>query len=315
MGLVSGKCPDCGASLKINENAKGELTCPFCGGTYLVENAVNIVNNEVINNNNFSGANVIINQNAKDAFIKQYLENARRALKKEDWEEVEKYYNMVEQYEPHNMEAVFFSSYGRAMLSLTSTEFFSREQKIKVLLNSISVINEYYEESNENKEEVLKKINLYVDKFSDADYVYDNKNGIFATGGSSWCKSIMKPVRSAFVTELKQIAEQHDEQYIKDLIKENEKTKEGGCYIATCVYGSYDCPQVWTLRRYRDEILGSTWYGRVFIRTYYAISPTLVKWFGRTKWFKKFWKDKLDRKVKRLQGKGIENTPYNDKEW
>ena len=26
----------------------------------------------------------------------------------------------------------------------------------------------------------------------------------------------------------------------------------GGCYVATCIYGSYDCPQVWTLRRYRD---------------------------------------------------------------
>lgn len=22
----------------------------------------------------------------------------------------------------------------------------------------------------------------------------------------------------------------------------------GGCYVATCVYGSYDCPEVWTLR-------------------------------------------------------------------
>ena len=27
---------------------------------------------------------------------------------------------------------------------------------------------------------------------------------------------------------------------------------ENGCYIATCVYGSYDCPQVLTLRRFRD---------------------------------------------------------------
>ena len=38
----------------------------------------------------------------------------------------------------------------------------------------------------------------------------------------------------------------------------------GGCYVATCVYGSYDCPQVWTLRRFRDDTLGSTWYGRAF---------------------------------------------------
>ena len=31
-----------------------------------------------------------------------------------------------------------------------------------------------------------------------------------------------------------------------------------GCYVATCVYGSYDCPQVWTLRRFRDNTLAET---------------------------------------------------------
>ena len=88
-----------------------------------------------------------------------------------------------------------------------------------------------------------------------------------------------------------------------------------GCYIATCVYGSYDCPQVWTLRRYRDDTLGATWYGRLFIRFYYAVSPTLVKWFGKTQWFQKFWRGKLDRKIKKLQNNGVEDTPYQDRDW
>ena len=43
-------------------------------------------------------------------------------------------------------------------------------------------------------------------------------------------------------------------------------SSSGGCYVATAVYGSYDCPQVWTLRRYRDYTLAETWYGRAFIR-------------------------------------------------
>lgn len=89
----------------------------------------------------------------------------------------------------------------------------------------------------------------------------------------------------------------------------------GGCYVATAVYGSYDCPQVWTLRRYRDYTLAETWYGRLFIKTYYAISPTLVKWFGHTNWFKKICKNKLDRMVANLQKAGIESTPYVDKNW
>lgn len=88
-----------------------------------------------------------------------------------------------------------------------------------------------------------------------------------------------------------------------------------GCYVATAVYGSYDCPQVWTLRRYRDDTLAKTWYGRLYIHTYYAISPTLVKWFGNTEWFKNMWKPKLDRMVSNLNSKGVENTPYEDKNW
>ena len=94
-----------------------------------------------------------------------------------------------------------------------------------------------------------------------------------------------------------------------------QSSSGGGCYVATCVYGSYDCPQVWTLRRFRDNTLASTWYGRLFIRTYYAVSPTLVKWFGNTGWFRTFWKGKLDRMVARLSEEGVENTPYEDKVW
>lgn len=87
---------------------------------------------------------------------------------------------------------------------------------------------------------------------------------------------------------------------------------KSGCYVATCVYGSYDCPQVWTLRRYRDFKLNRTWHGRLFIKTYYAISPILVKLFGKTEWFKKMWRGKLDRMVKKCQEQGYADTPYND---
>lgn len=89
----------------------------------------------------------------------------------------------------------------------------------------------------------------------------------------------------------------------------------GGCYVATAVYGSYDCPQVWTLRRFRDYTLAETWYGRTFIKIYYTISPTLVKWFGGKTWFKTICKGKLDMMIARLNTQGVEATPYNDKIW
>lgn len=53
----------------------------------------------------------------------------------------------------------------------------------------------------------------------------------------------------------------------------------GGCYIATAVYGSYDAPQVRTLRRFRDESLATSAPGRAFVRLYYAVSPSLARRF------------------------------------
>lgn len=91
--------------------------------------------------------------------------------------------------------------------------------------------------------------------------------------------------------------------------------KSGGCYIATAVYGSYDCPEVWTLRRFRDYSLAETWYGKLFILAYYAISPTLVRLFGKCKWFNNLWKPILGRMVNKLRFSGYADTPYNDREF
>ncbi|MBO4646152.1 MAG: ribosomal protein L7/L12 [Bacteroidales bacterium] len=101
----------------------------------------------------------------------------------------------------------------------------------------------------------------------------------------------------------------------ENIERQRQLDKEGsrGCYIATAVYGSYDCPEVWTLRRYRDYVLDNSWYGRAFIRMYYAISPTLVKWFGQTKSFKRILHKPLNTWVKKLNEQGFENTPYKDK--
>ena len=86
-----------------------------------------------------------------------------------------------------------------------------------------------------------------------------------------------------------------------------------GCYIETCVYVSYDCPEVWTLRRFRDYTLAKHFLGRVFIKVYYAMSPKVVKCFGGTKLFQLFWKKKHYRMDNSLNIKGVEDTPYKNK--
>lgn len=88
-----------------------------------------------------------------------------------------------------------------------------------------------------------------------------------------------------------------------------------GYYVATCVYGSYDCPEVWPLRRFRDHKLAATVSGRTFIRTYYAVSPGIVRCFGKRAAFRSFWKKRLDKLVFRLQSTGVASTPYADADW
>lgn len=101
-------------------------------------------------------------------------------------------------------------------------------------------------------------------------------------------------------------------QYNEGLEKLGYTIKKSGCYIATAVYGSYDCPQVWTLRRYRDSVLASSLFGRVFIQIYYSVSPALVKWFGNKPWFIRLCRGPLDIIVGNLQSKGYADVPYDD---
>ncbi|MFC0682794.1 CFI-box-CTERM domain-containing protein [Lysobacter korlensis] len=80
------------------------------------------------------------------------------------------------------------------------------------------------------------------------------------------------------------VFEQHIDKFMKratnPFAQGGRPSTSGGCYIATAVYGSYDSPPVMTLRRYRDETLERSAFGRVFIRSYYLISPPLARHFA-----------------------------------
>lgn len=57
----------------------------------------------------------------------------------------------------------------------------------------------------------------------------------------------------------------------------NQSSNSSGCYVATMVYGSYDAPEVLVLRRFRDNFLAHSVFGRAFIKWYYANSPSFVE--------------------------------------
>lgn len=86
-----------------------------------------------------------------------------------------------------------------------------------------------------------------------------------------------------------------------------------GCYVATCAYGSYDCPQVWTLRRFRDEYLKNRALGRAFVKAYYTLSPKLVTRYGSCAPLRNAVRTALDKFVVRLNKRGYSSLPYNDK--
>lgn len=92
----------------------------------------------------------------------------------------------------------------------------------------------------------------------------------------------------------------------------SRNSSKGGCYIATAIYGTYDTTELWVLRRYRDQVLSRSVYGRTFVKIYYIVSPTFVKLFGKTKLFNFVFKKLLDRKVKKLHEQGVKKTPYDD---
>lgn len=49
------------------------------------------------------------------------------------------------------------------------------------------------------------------------------------------------------------------------------------CFIASAVYGP-DCWRTNELRSFRDRVLAPTPWGRVFVATYYRLSPPVARW-------------------------------------
>ena len=60
-----------------------------------------------------------------------------------------------------------------------------------------------------------------------------------------------------------------------------ERETEGGCFVATVCYGSYECPEVLVLQRFRDDVLLSRSCGKIVVALYYRLSPSLAAWLRR----------------------------------
>jgi len=79
-------------------------------------------------------------------------------------------------------------------------------------------------------------------------------------------------------------------------------TNKRGCFIATAVYGSQDVRRVQQFYKFRDEVLAKSFSGRLFIRFYYLVSPSLAKWINNKPSIKSFVrKNILDKMLNRFR--------------
>ncbi len=331
-------CEMCGNNEFIKED--GLFVCQSCGTKYTVEEAKKMMIEGPVD---VSGSTVKLDRSDR---LDNLYQLARRARDENNSITAAKYYNDILLEKPNDWEAVFYSAYYQALnctiagISSSAIRFGNSAVSALKLLKNTDDIDQAMccLEMRAKVQQICAVFMTNVANFI-PNYTDPNAATSFADSNTDAIAGMAESVGDAFMKlfndetnalELYEIAYGAARTYSLKISLENKIknlnpyfvpdttssiSSSGGCYIATAVYGSYDCPQVWTLRRYRDNTLAETWYGRAFIHTYYAISPTLVKWFGNTNWFKKLWRGKLDRMVANLNANGVDDTPYEDRKW
>lgn len=346
MALVPAKCTQCGANIEI-DNTHEAGVCKYCGTPFITEKAITNYNTYITNvtKNNFNGATI----NIGGGNIENYRTLARRAVSSKSYSDIVQYYKKVIEMKSNDWEAAFYleiyspvvkgnyvninekavCEYAVKWLNLRDN-FTGKDKEIGATIFSIACalcedgrIKFLHNDANSCYKAIIKADVLFDAAFN---ILNGKDNGVVLI----YLKELMTKlshIKSALIQsgnkktpggkqllDIIDALEKKSLNRIKNFDPEYTPPEPAGfCYIATCVYGSYDCPQVWTLRRFRDYTLDETWYGRMFIKCYYAVSPKLVKWFGKYEWFKKPWKRFLDKMVSHLNSKGIADTKYWDK--
>lgn len=337
------KCEMCGSNDVVKQD--GLYVCQNCGTKYTVEEARKMMIEGTVS----VEGTIRIDTSTE---LKNLYEIARRAKDSDNNEQAAKYYDQILVIEPSSWEANFYVVYFRAatskiddvcsactslthyldpVFSMLKEQVINHDEQKRIVSEMLSkcwdlsgklhiVIFRHYLDDKDTIEYTKRMASITDIMYSFGDIIEEKFGEMFChVAVDAWEYGIalhnQYKAESLYKNKEKQVILNYAEK-IRKYNESYELPKNSvfaGCYIATAVYGSYNCPEVWTLRRFRDNTLDETWYGRAFIKTYYAISPTLVRWFGETSWFRKLWRKPLDKLVASLRNKGVESTPYIDK--
>ena len=326
-------CDMCGSNNIIKQN--GLFVCQACNTKYSIEEARKMMAGETVE---VEGTVKI--DSSED--LENLYELARRAFKYNNYDNALKYYDQLIVKFPNDWESQFYVLYCKGKSC--------NNEEIVIILKSLSdsigliiklikdnapqeeyedIISEISLKTFDVCDDLYKRINSPEVKFSRkykkkisylVDMMYNLGDSLIETFDGeysgyavrSWIKGVELHYKYFVNMPIKFTKDK--EKYVEKIQKyqPDYEPKSKRCYVATSVYGSYDCPEVWTLRRFRDNSLEKHIFGRLFIKTYYLTSPTLVKYCGDKKIFNSIVKPILDKFVKKLNEKGIKSTFYID---
>ena len=195
----------------------GMYVCQACGTKYTVEEAKKLMIEGTVD---VTGSVVQIDNTNK---IETLLENARRSSAKEDWEAAAHYYDMVEEIDPKNIEAIFYSAYGKAKASLYGDDYYRREAMFNVLTKSVSVVNDSFDIENAEKlRPLLYKMSNDITEMYNSAFVYNYT--VRTVGNSTYTydperaktKSLFLTLDTEFAKTLADISERFPEEKQRD---------------------------------------------------------------------------------------------------
>ena len=311
------RCELCGGSDIVKQD--GLFVCQHCGTKYSAEEV----------RKHFVTVTIDHSEDTEKLLVL-----ARRAREEGNLINGAKYYELVMRDRPNDWEAVFYYAYFTANQVIVEEIWKGAEIMKDAVYSVIPLVKQYV--LAEKRDGVLAEILCRVRETSEtftsvaekkyARYMKDperRKEYVkhMDRNGRIWLtleetlqeafpekRSLMNSVQLLALENLQKIKLSNDpSSLVRQINRLEQETSryqaqtKGGCYVATCVYGCYDSPQVKTLRRFRDGVLAQSAAGRAFIRAYYAVSPVLVRRFGGKRWFRTPVKALLDRLVARLE--------------
>jgi len=210
MAIVPARCTQCGGNIQIDASKEAGI-CPHCGTAFITEKVINNYNSYVTNQNDYSGAT--FNYYGDPLLLEKHLQNARRAKTKEDWEEVEKYYNRAEECDPTCIEAVFYSAFAKAKLTLTSSDNYKRISSFNTLSKSVSLIDDYFNiEKKDSEAQIVNQVCKDVLELVNSDFTYNvSGQGIFATTDQQQTKAAFKLLLKSVLESIENIVKKYGE--------------------------------------------------------------------------------------------------------